>query len=158
MSLTGSQIGVDSTFLAEVLHDQGTLDRISGADSVRVNRSCDIAADEFRAAAIKGGYSSTDLDALTSTTLHIRWREYVAWWAIDDLAVGIGVPEDLRNRCTEAKKHFSFLATGNETIDGLSRTTTTGGSQVRINAPDSLVFDGGSSTNVTGLRWRDPQI
>jgi hypothetical protein len=139
MSLTGVDIGVDETLLAEILRDQETLDRLSGSDSARVTRSCDIATDEFRDAAIKGGYLDTDLDALTETTLNVRWREYIGFYAIDDLTVGIGVPEDIRKRCEDAKKHFSWLATGNATIDGLTKITDTGG--VVSQTPKGRVFD-----------------
>jgi hypothetical protein len=142
MSLVGATIGVNKALLTSILPDSGTLDRLSGGGAggdTRITRSCDIATDEFRDAAIKGGYLDTDIDALTDVTLHVRWREYIAWYAIDDISVGIGVPEDLRKRCEDAKKHFSFLATGNSTIDGLTKITDTGG--VVSQTPKGRVFD-----------------
>jgi hypothetical protein len=157
MSLTGADIGVNKALLTSILPDSGTLDRLSGGGGggdARITRSCDIATDEFRDAAIKGGYDSAAIDALTDTTLHVRWREYIAWYAIDDISVGIGVPEDLRKRCEDAKKHFSFLATGNSTIDGLTKITDTGG--VVSQGPIERTFDRCNSSQSYALR--NPKI
>jgi hypothetical protein len=157
MSLTGAAIGVDKAFLALILHDQTTLDRISSGGSSgdeRIIRSCDIAADAFRASAIKGGYLDTDIDALTSSTLHVRWREYIGFYAIDLLAFAIGVPADIRKRCDDAKKYFTWLATRNETIDGLERIANTGG--VVSQAPAERAFDRNNTSQEYALR--NPKI
>jgi hypothetical protein len=152
MSLTGANIGVDATFLAEII-SQGQLDHIS-TDATKISSKCDVATDEFRDAAIEGGYLNTDVDALTGTTLHVRWREYIGYYAIDALAVGIGVPDDIRNRCTEAKKHFSFLATGHATIDGLTKIADSGG--VSSQAAAERAFDRNNTSQDYALR--NPKI
>jgi hypothetical protein len=157
MSLVGATIGVNKALLTSILQDSGTLDRLSGGGAggdTRITRSCDIATDEFRDAAIKGGYLDTDIDALTDVTLHVRWREYIAWYAIDDLSIAIGVPEDIRKRCEDAKKHFSWLATGNSTIDGLTKIIDTGG--VVSQAPTERTFDRGNDSQ--DYEFRNPKI
>jgi hypothetical protein len=50
-------------------------------------------------------------------------------------------PDSVVTFGVEARKWLSRLAGGAETIDGLSRATTTGGATARVGAPSALITD-----------------
>lgn len=155
MSLIAADIGVDVGFMAELAHGDTALERYSGGDDAKVERKCNIAADEFRAAAIKGGYSADDIDALTSETIPARWQEIVGHLALDALSAGgIGRPEIIKEKADQARKSLSFLAGGAETIDGLDKEEA--GPRVVRHAPTERVFDRCNTSQK--FNYRDPEI
>lgn len=141
MALTAETIGVDNEFMVELAHGDDALDRYSGGDGEKVKRKCNIAADEFRSAAIKGGYLATEIDALTATTLPPRWQEIIGHIALEELSAGgIGRPDAIKEKADQARKSLSYLAGGAETIDGLTRVSA-GGTAVGYRAPEERKFD-----------------
>jgi hypothetical protein len=155
MSLIAAAIGVDRDFMAELAHGDTALDRFTGGDDAKLVRKCDIAADEFRSAAIKGGYSEDDIDALTDETTPPRWQEIIGHLALDAVSAGgIGRAEIIKEKADQARQSLRYLAGGAETIDGLTKEEA--GPRVVRHAPTERVFDRCNDSQKYNLR--DPEI
>lgn len=157
MSLTGAQIGVDRNAVVDLVGSSPMVDQYSQNDSNNVTVAIAAAVSAFRSAAIKGGYSATDLDALTDSTCPADVRRWLLHLALDELTSGgMQRPDSIASFGTEARKWLSRVAGTAETIDGLSRATTTGGAQVRISGPTEQTFD---RSNVSQrFNSRDPRL
>ena len=162
MSLIAADIGVDKAFMVELTHGEATLDRYSGNDDTKVSRKANIAADEFRSAAIKGGYAAADIDALTSLTIPPRWQEIIAHIALEELSSGgIGRPDSIKEKADQMRKSLSYLAGGAETIDGMTRIAGGGGnvsSSRRSTRPRAFERPEPDATDDTNFNYRDEPI
>lgn len=155
MALLGATVGLNDAYMTTFI-DSATLARYlsSGSDRIKVY---DAVTDQFRSAAIKGGYSAVSVDALTTVTCPVTVLRWLAHGALDEMSSGgMGRPDEIGTWGLEYRKWLSRLATGNETIDALSNIGTTGGFQGRISAPTENVFDRDNASG--GYAARNPRI
>lgn len=153
MALLGASIGLNDSYMTTFI-DSATLARYlaGGADRITVY---DAVTDQFRSAAIKGGYSAVSIDALTTVTVPVTILRWLAHGALDEMSSGgMGRPDEVGTWGVEYRKWLSRLATGNETIDALSNAAPTGGAISRVSAPASLVFDRDNPDNRYNARDR----
>ncbi len=157
MSLLAATIGLDKAALAVLVGASNIVDVYSVATDSNVTAALNAATDQFRSAAIKGGYSSASVDALTSSTTPDSVKRQILHLALDELTSGgQSRPDSIGVFGAEARKWLSRLAGGAETIDGLSRETSTGGAVARIGAPASRIFDREDTSG--DLRYRVVKI
>lgn len=162
MALIAADIGVDKAFMSELAHGEATLDRYSGNDDNKVDEACDTAADEFRSAAIKGGYDADDIDAFTAETIPVRWKRIIGHIALEEISSGgVGRPDSIKEKADQVRKTLGYLAGGAETIDGLTRGAVGSGSvttRTRSDRAKAFVRPEPEATENTAFNYRDPEI
>jgi hypothetical protein len=123
MALLASAIGLDKPAMIELVGSASVVNQYAQNDDDNITRALDAATDAFRSAAIKGSYSSTSVDALTSSTCPVSVKRWILHLALDELTSGGGMrPDTITKYGDEARKWLSRVAGGAETIDGLTKS------------------------------------
>lgn len=154
MGLLASAIGLDKNALVDLVGDVATVNRYAHNDDDNITKALNAWTDAFRSAAIKGGYSATSIDALTSSTCPENVKRWILHVALDDLTSGgMGRPQTIEDFGILARQWLSRLAGGAETIDELDRATSSGGGGwVSSKTPSERVFDKGNTSQKYAVR------
>ena len=162
MALTGTDIGLTVEYMTDLAQGAEALSRYSAGQDANVDEATDIAADEFRSAAIKGGYAEADIDALTDETIPARWQRLIGHIALEELSSGgIGRPAIIKEKADQARKTLSYLAGGAETIVGLTKVENGAGavsSSSRSDRPRVFRRPNTDETCNTDFNYRDEPI
>lgn len=153
MSLLALTIGLDKAALGDLVGFTATVNQYAHNDDDNITKALNAFTDAFRSAAIKGGYTAASVDALTSLTCPDSVKRWILHGALDDLTSGgMGRPSSIDDWGKNARMWLSRLAGGAETIDGLAREGTGGGtvSHFRRNSED--VFDRNNESQEFNVR------
>jgi hypothetical protein len=157
MALLAATIGLDKRAMVDLVGDFALMDVYAQNEDGNITKALNVATSDFRSAAIKGGYSATDIDALTGDTCPDTVKQKLKHLGLDELTSGgMSRPDEIAKYGDAARTWLSRLAGGAETIDGLSRATSTGGTQLRISAPEENVFDRCNTSQ--RFNSRDPRL
>lgn len=153
---------IDQTYLENYVGSASQLSIYSKGNATNITNAIAAFHGKFKSDALRAGYSAASIDALTVGTAPSFWKNVGAQYALGAMTAGDGQrPDSVTDGWNYANEQLRLLATGNHTVDELTKEGTVRMRIGRLDAPSDNMMDRDNAETSSGRRrvgFVDPWI